>query len=343
MQMDLSAAYWNDVFAPSLDKWTLGTTPNPDVLCNSKIKFGEFLKRVDGEPSYGRQARRQWIVTGHYAGIHYFYPQEQEYPLLHGRLHRALDATKDQSYFLSGVRSVHLGRTHFPLTQMNKVDVRQCAKELGMPTAQSEESMGLCFVGERRRKAESPSRESNIWQSTGRLATQMGFAGFLSDYIEPQPGPIVNTKGEQVGMHNGLHTLTIGQKARIGGAKYRYFVAAKQPSTNRIMVVPGGDHPWLQCCSLTISSFHLVSRDDARLLSDLHKSGDTLHAQIRHRQDAVPCTLEMRQTDEHIELRIHFAEPVSSVAEGQVCALYNGTQCLGSGTITCVDTPAVFV
>lgn len=398
--MDLSAQYWNAVFSPSLDEWSAGLTPNPDVLCNTEIKFGELLRRLDADgslvkgqhtssPSFGRRLVRRWLVTGHYADVQYYLPAASNIagpaPVLHGRLYRAADTTKDQSYFLSGVGALQLGRTHFPLANTCKTDVRRLARLLGMPTAESEESMGLCFIGERRRRPsaadavkgstqqEAPAKLSQS-KMRGRPAEQLGFAGFLGEYLDARPGPIITEEGEHASEHQGLHTLTIGQRARVGGAKQRYFVAAKDAENNAVLVVPGSDHPWLQCHALEVDAFHLIAEEDAEgaMLDEEHPYHTALHAQIRHRSEAVPChatwlpaqtapagsaqndasssigagadvgdrdgTQEMQHPRR--SLRVTFAAPVSSVAEGQVCALYAGRHCLGSGVIARVDTAA---
>ncbi|UZJ56515.1 hypothetical protein CBS101457_005835 [Exobasidium rhododendri] len=328
--MDLSTSYWNSVFSPALDDWSHGRTPNPDVVCNREIKFGELLRRVDHSDtteestSYGRRRLRRWLVTGHYAGIEYYFPASQEGPL-HGRLLRAKDQTKDQSYFLSAVSSKELGRTHFPLSHLSKVEARHLARSLGFPTAESEESMGLCFVGERKGSA-----KRNGEDTLKACSKERGFAGFLNDYIESRSGDIITPEGIVVGKHTGLHTLTIGQGARIGGAKEKYFVAAKYPTTNQVVVVPGSDHPWLQCHNLSMDTFTFISKeeDDGNIL----ETGDIL-AQIRHRQVAVPCKAQLKGST----LQVSFTPTISSVAEGQVCALYKGQRCLGSGIITNVD------
>lgn len=347
--MDLSAPYWNSVFSPALDDWARGWTPNPDVLCNREIKFGELLRRVDQREAFGRRQTRRWLVTGawlgarwhagldtdgcchlagHYAGLQYYLPNVRS-TTLHGRLYRAQDRSKDQSYFLSAVGSEQLGRTHLPLSHLSKVDVRSLARALGMPTAESEESMGLCFVGERRGPIDRPFATAAARTDRAGRASMSGFAGFLGDYIAPRTGSIVTMAGDVVGQHEGLHTLTIGQGARIGGAKERYFVAAKRAAENEVVVVPGSDHAWLQCHGLRVASFALINSSDGASLAS-----ETLLAQIRHRQDAVPCRAHMEGSEVHIS----FEPPVLSVAEGQFCALYRGQECLGSGVITHVET-----
>lgn len=156
-----------------------------------------------------------WLATGHYARL----VQRTSPSGTHTYVQRAVDATKDQSYYLSSVPSARLAHTLFPLGALHKADVRALARQLGLPTAEKRESMGLCFVGERGAGAHA-------------------FARFLDQYVERRPGDFVDPSGRVVGRHAGLHTLTIGQGARIAGQPTRYFVARKCAATNTIVVVP---------------------------------------------------------------------------------------------------------
>jgi tRNA U34 2-thiouridine synthase MnmA/TrmU len=264
---------------------------------------------------------------GHYAGLQYYYPGAlQSSP--HGRLLRARDPIKDQSYFLSAVPSEQLGRTFFPISHLLKTEVRQLAKELRIPTAQSEESMGLCFVGERRKGAVTADRIQSS-PSVNAIGGG-GFAGFLGDYIESRPGDVVTLEGTCIGRHSGLHTVTIGQGARIGGAKEKQYVAAKNAKLNQVIVVPGKTHPWLQCHTLRVSSFTFIAEGEAGDVLDC----DHILAQVRHRQSAVPC--KAARIGNQVE--VQFSPTILSIAEGQICALYKGQECLGSGVITSVET-----
>jgi tRNA U34 2-thiouridine synthase MnmA/TrmU len=159
-----------------------------------------------------------------------------------------------------------------------------------------------------------------------------GFAGFLGDYIESRRGEIVTEEGKVIGEHKGLHTLTIGQGARISGAKERYFVAAKDSMSNRVIAVPGSNHPKLHCRKLDMASFTFISQGDGD--GKMFESGGIL-AQIRHRQSAVPCVARMLGSS---KVQVTFHPAISSVAEGQICALYHDRTCLGSGVITHVES-----
>jgi len=193
------------VFQPSLRVWEAGDTPNPDVWCNKEVKFGVLIKHLahDGE----------WLATGHYARKGWKTPPGSSIP--RPQLLRSSDPTKDQNYYLSAIPEQGLERALFPLGEFAKTDVRKIAEAAGLPTATRDESMGICFVGQKRK-----------------------FNDFLANYLEPDPGPIYELEtGATVGTHKGLWTYTIGQGARLPGSKERYFVASKNKEGNAIYVV----------------------------------------------------------------------------------------------------------
>ncbi|CEL51492.1 tRNA (5-methylaminomethyl-2-thiouridylate)-methyltransferase [Rhizoctonia solani AG-1 IB] len=203
---DFSREYWNRVFTPALDAWANGRTPNPDVFCNREIKFGALFESV-----IPQNDNDTWLATGHYANILY----HQGRP----RMMRAKDINKDQTYYLSSVGESKLRRTLFPLSDLTKPTIRTLAQEMRLPTAEREESMGLCFVGERRK-----------------------FDQFLSEYMAHTSGPIfLYPSMRKVGEHNGMHTLTIGQNARIPG----------QPKKL--------NHPALMCTSVKLANWKWIS------------------------------------------------------------------------------------
>ncbi|KAL5635289.1 hypothetical protein ACGC1H_004166 [Rhizoctonia solani] len=135
---DFSRQYWTRVFTPALEAWTNGQTPNPDVFCNREIKFGALFESIISPGD-----RSTWLATGHYAKISYHHERP--------RLMRAKDVNKDQTYYLSSVGESRLRRTLFPLSDLTKPSIRALAQEMNLSTAERGESMGLCFVGERRK------------------------------------------------------------------------------------------------------------------------------------------------------------------------------------------------
>ena len=206
--VNFSAQYKDRVFAHFLAEYRAGRTPNPDILCNSEIKFRAFL---DHAIALGAER----IATGHYAGVR---ETDAGFELL-----RAADASKDQSYFLHRLDQRQLGRTLFPLATMQKREVRALAQHIGLPNHAKKDSTGICFIGER------PFRE------------------FLGRYLPTTPGEMQTPEGRPVGRHLGLSYYTIGQRQGlgIGGPGEAWYVAGKDMAANILFVVQGHDHPAL--------------------------------------------------------------------------------------------------
>jgi tRNA-specific 2-thiouridylase len=219
--------YWERVFAEFLAEYRAGRTPNPDVLCNSEIKFKAFL-------DHALRLGADYIATGHYAQVREFLG---EYQLL-----KAEDGTKDQSYFLYRLNQAQLAKSLFPLGQLYKREVRRIAAEAGLANAAKKDSTGICFIGERR------------------------FRDFLARYLPKQPGEIRRLDDERVvGKHEGLAYYTLGQREGlgIGGVKDAseepWFVARKDMDKNVLYVVQGHDHPALLSERLVASQLSWIS------------------------------------------------------------------------------------
>ena len=315
--VDLSREYWTSVFEPALSDWRGGTTPNPDVGCNREIKFGALMdKLIDFHSGKGKS----WLATGHYAGISH----EEIRGRVRPKLIRAKDRSKDQTYYLSSVGEERLAHAHFPLSNLLKSEVRELAKRYGLPTAERRESMGICFVGTR--------------GSNGSISNKDGFSSFLNGYIPTSPGEIVDEHGVVISKHAGLHTLTVGQGARIRGASSKYYVAKKDLKNNRITVVQGKDHPMLLCTKLRVRNVDWIWGEPPEELKDGGKGEVGLLAQVRHRQVETECVVKKKGKEEGGGYEVKFKEPVLAVAEGQVLGLWRGNWCLGSGTIEGVTT-----
>ncbi len=207
--VNFSAEYRERVFQNFLSEYQAGRTPNPDVLCNSEIKFKAFLE-------HAMALGAEKIATGHYARVRQV---GTRYELLRG-----LDPAKDQSYFLYRLNQAQLSRTLFPVGELRKTEVRALARRAGLPTAEKKDSTGICFIGER------PFRE------------------FLQRYLPIAPGPMKTPEGRIVGQHQGLMYYTIGQRQGlgIGGPGDAWFVVGKDMDSNVLTVVQGHDHPALQ-------------------------------------------------------------------------------------------------
>jgi tRNA-specific 2-thiouridylase len=217
--------YYDKVFAYFLDEYRKGRTPNPDVMCNREIKFGELLQKVN-------DLGGDYIATGHYARLEH---KDGEYRLLRG-----VDANKDQTYFLNALNQDQLSRTIFPVGDIPKPRVREIAEAAGLATAKKKDSTGICFIGER------------------------DFKQFLSQYLPAQPGNMKDIRtGEIKGRHDGLMYYTLGQRQGLGiggsGSGEPWFVADKDLDTNELLVVQGDQHPSLYSTGLSASDMNWIS------------------------------------------------------------------------------------
>jgi len=292
--VNFAAEYKDQVFSEFLREYSAGRTPNPDVLCNAEIKFRAFL-----DHAMAMGAAR--IATGHYARV-----RERQDIDNGGRfeLLKAMDAAKDQSYFLHRLTQEQLSRTLFPLGDMKKTAVRALAREAGLPVHAKKDSTGICFIGER------PFRE------------------FLNNYLPRKPGPMRTPDGRVVGEHIGLAFYTIGQRKGIGvgGLKHApegaWYVAGKDMGKNELIVVQGHDHPLLL-------SERLEARDLSWTAGEAPDGGE-YGAKNRYRQADAPSRL---LSIEDGRMEVSFTQPQWAVTPGQSVVLYSGEVCLGGGVI----------
>lgn len=255
--VNFSQSYKDKVFANFLAEYRAGRTPNPDILCNSEIKFRAFL---DHALSMGADK----IATGHYAQVR---EVDGVFQLL-----KAEDGSKDQSYFLYRLNQAQLSKTLFPLGGLLKREVREIARKAGLATSEKKDSTGICFIGER------PFRE------------------FLQRYMPIEPGDMMTPEGKVVGRHDGLMYYTLGQRQGLGiggsrdGGGEPWYVAAKDMANNVLIVVQGHDHPLLLSDRLEASQMHWISGRAPR-------THWVYAAKTRYRQADAPCEIENITSD----------------------------------------------
>ncbi len=295
--VNFAAEYKERVFAHFLKEYQLGRTPNPDVLCNSEIKFSAFLE-------HALSIGADYIATGHYAGVREFAGAFQ--------LLKAEDGTKDQSYFLHRLNQQQLAKTLFPLAGLYKREVRKIAEAAGLHVALKKDSTGICFIGER------------------------PFKDFLMRYLPGQKGEIRSLDDDRLlGEHDGVAYHTIGQRKglHIGGVKGgkngdsgdhdAWFVARKDIASNTLYVVQGHTHPALLTDELRAEDLSWVS-------------GEAPHthwvytAKTRYRQADAACEIERVDADSCL---VRFAEAQWAVTPGQSVVVYESRVCLGGGVI----------
>jgi tRNA-specific 2-thiouridylase len=293
---DFSGEYWAGVFEHFLAEYAAGRTPNPDVLCNREIKFKHFL---DAAHALGAE----FIATGHYARVR---ERDGQWQLL-----RAVDRSKDQSYFLHQLGQRQLSATLFPLGDLIKTDVRRMAAEAGLPTAAKKDSTGICFIGER------------------------DFREFLSQYLPAKPGPMVTPDGHRVGEHPGVFYFTLGQREglHIGGVKgfaaAPWFVVGKRVRDNTLIVDQGSDSPYLFSNRLWSEAAHWIAGAPPA-------TRFTCTAQTRYRQQDEACEVVV---DADGTLSVSFEHPQRAVTPGQSLVLYRDEVCLGGAVIAATDAP----
>jgi tRNA-specific 2-thiouridylase len=293
---DFSGEYWAGVFEHFVAEYAAGRTPNPDVLCNREIKFKHFL---DAARALGAER----IATGHYARV--------DRVGARWRLLRAVDRSKDQTYFLHQLGQPQLAATLFPLGDLPKADVRRIAAAAALPTAAKKDSTGICFIGER------------------------DFRDFLGRYLPAREGEVRTPDGLVVGRHPGVFFYTLGQREglNIGGVRGRaagaWYVVAKDVASNVLYVEQGIDNPWLLSSRLRTGTGHWIAGAPPAERFECT-------AQTRYRQNDEPCRVTVRADG---RLSVTFDRPQRAVTPGQSLVLYAGDECLGGAVIDATDAP----
>ncbi len=280
------------VVRPFVEEYLAGRTPIPCTLCNNFIKFDQFLEMADGVGA-------SKIATGHYARV------TREAASGRWQLRRGVDSGKDQTYFLFGLTQAQLARTLFPLGGLNKPEVRELARALGVAVAAKPDSQEICFV---------PNGD---------------YAAFIDAYFAEQGiareathGEIVTRGGRTVGEHSGVHRFTVGQRKRIGiAAAEPLYVIATDPATQRVVVGANED---LMRARLTARGVNWIS------WPGLPSIPARAEVKIRNRQVAASATL-YPAGENRVEVR--FDEPQRAVTPGQAAVFYDGDLVLGGGWI----------
>jgi tRNA-specific 2-thiouridylase len=302
LRWDFTKEYERQVLGYMYKEYSAGRTPNPDVLCNKFIKFGAWLEKA-------KKLGFDYIATGHYARLK---SRNSNYQLL-----LAKDDNKDQTYFLHQLSQKQLAHTIFPLGEYTKPQVRQLAKRFKLPTADKEESMGICFVGE------VPMKK------------------FLQKKIKTHPGKIVLSNGlggktdNILGKHDGLPFYTIGE--RLGLKSKPYFVVDKDIKNNEL-IVRNSDDPGLFKKEIKITEVNWIAGK-----APLYPL--VCFVRLRHRQalqKVVVTSVEKKNCK--AELILIFEEPQRAVTPGQFAVLYDirhgakgskevSMECLGGGVV----------
>ena len=212
--------YHDKVVEYFLNEYAAGRTPNPDVMCNSEIKFKVFLNKA-------LELGAEYVATGHYARV------VEDGGVF--RLLKGVDPSKDQSYFLYTLTQKQLSKVLFPLGGMPKSDVRKLALEFKLPNATKKDSQGICFIG------------------------KINVTEFLKVHIKARAGEMVTPEGKVLGQHSGLPYYTLGQREGIGiGGSGPYYVVGKDLGANKLIVSNNGQDPLLWRSEFTVTDLTWV-------------------------------------------------------------------------------------
>lgn len=272
---DFETEYRQKVVDYMVAEYEAGRTPNPDIMCNQEIKFKLFLETAIADGA-------ELVATGHYAKTE------------DGKLMKAVDDNKDQTYFLYRVTEAALRKTLFPLGDLTKPEVRKMAEARALSTAAKKDSVGICFVG------------------------QIGMREFLSQYVATEPGDIIDSRTSQVvGRHDGAIFYTLGQRHGLDvGGGLPYYVVGKDMTKNEVYVTHDLNDDSLWRPTLKLTSMHGINGPlrDGRY-----------QARIRHRAPLLDCDLAGST--------LAFDYPERAAAPGQSVVLYAGDVCVGGGII----------
>lgn len=291
--LDYESKFRESVMIDFADSYMRGETPIPCVRCNQSVKFRDLLEMA-------KDLNADCMATGHYV-------QRKDNGGIHSEMHRAVDDTKDQSYFLFTTTQEQLDFLRFPLGGWTKDITRKHAERLGLLTADKPDSQDICFV---------PG----------------GDYAQIVKKIRPEaerPGDIVHIDGRILGAHRGIIHYTIGQRKGLGiggghdDANNPFYVLTIDPATNRVIVGP----------KEALAKNKLLVKECNWLISEIPRFGDS----------KIPFTIKFRSSMKPVPARITRKEggaaeifletPQYGISPGQAAVFYAGNRVLGGGWI----------
>ena len=303
--LSMQREYWNTVVQETIAEVRAGRTPNPDIWCNEKVKFGSFYGKIPDT--------FQKVATGHYAQVeevrHHGEPPPtlrdiEVCPLQTERknfsdffLKSAPDPVKDQTYFLSRLTQAQLSRAMFPIGHLPKRDVRKLAEKFNLPTKHRPDSQGICFLG------------------------KFKFSDFLREHLGEKQGNIIEREsGNVLGMHNGFWFYTLGQRQGLGLSGGPWFVVGKNTEKNEIFVSKNAPiHSGTK--EFFIERCNFIPRAP--------KNGE-YKIKLRHGKQFIKGYLEKKGED---TAKITLKTADRGITPGQSAVLYHNEYCLGGGII----------
>jgi len=298
--LSLQKEYWNEVVQYTIKEAENGFTPNPDIMCNSRIKFGMFYEYV------GKYFPK--VATGHYAQVKIDKDSGK------AKLIMSPDSIKDQTYFLSNLRQDQLSKALFPIGHLQKSEVRELAKKYNLPTQVRKDSQGICFLG------------------------KLKFDDFIAHYLGESHGPIIDYKtGKLLGQHKGLWFHTIGQRKGIGlllspGSVHLgpWIVAAKDAKTNTLYATNDLDVVERPRLEFKVEKINWVSGSPP--LKEINFDGDDIEIKLRHGPNFNKGKIFIDKTLQCASIKL--TDRDKGIAPGQFAAFYRNNECFGCGVIS---------
>lgn len=285
---DLRVFFKQEIVDPFINSYSIGSTPVPCITCNNVIKWGSLMEYALKELNCTH------IATGHYAKL---VKENNDFKLI-----RPEDKRKDQTFMLWGLTQEVLAKTVFPLGELTKDEVRKIANDANLIVKNKEESQDICFVSEKE-----------------------GTSGFLSKYLEKKDGYIIENKTKKIlGIHEGTHNYTIGQRKGLGIAFSEPLYVIDLDIESNIVYVGTKNE---------LEGYELIANDVNWIII---ARNDTLSvmAAVRYNAKTSPATVKLLNNNSAI---VKFSEPVMSITPGQACVFYDETnqELLGGGWIDC--------
>jgi tRNA-specific 2-thiouridylase len=297
--------YYQRVVEHAIAEVKAGRTPNPDIWCNTRIKFGLFADLIE-DRDFDK------IASGHYAQIAQVGDELC--------LKQAPDPIKDQTYFLSHLSKEKLRRLMFPIGKHTKAEVRSIAEEMAFPNANRKDSQGICFLG------------------------KFKYRDFLKHHLGTKTGNFIEQEtGKKIGTHDGFWFYTVGQRKglRIGGPGGAWYVVDKNPQDNVVFVSQHYHDSHLERKRFIITDCNWFLQDTEKKIMDWSLAGE-IWVKLRHGPEMQHCSVwpvarglhESHLGNDYSRLRVTLEDDDQGIASGQYAAFYRGGLCLGSGIIS---------
>ncbi|EFJ52607.1 hypothetical protein VOLCADRAFT_55676, partial [Volvox carteri f. nagariensis] len=302
----LTTEYWDRVVSGSVEEIRAGRTPNPDMWCNSRVKFGAFYDYLDR--TYGAAFDR--VASGHYARVERVPRRSSPAEV---RLLLTPDAVKDQTYFLANLSPRQLSRVMFPLGCLTKSQVRKLAAAADLANKNRKDSQGICFLG------------------------KVKFHEFVREHLGEWPGPILEAEtGQPLGLHQGYWFYTVGQRGGIKLPGGPWYVVAKDTLRNAVLVSRQYYDADKQRNTFTCGPFNWL---DAATRPDPDPRAGPLFVKVRHGPSMYCCELRLHDARGDGSYgndsygTVVLAQNDQGLAAGQYAVFYQDGRCLGCAVI----------